>query len=250
MLYPERGPHRDTVFYDIFGPTIIATNVPVSHILDTRAVQINMPQARNGKYEMEVTPEAALPFKERLTAWRARTLGKPVPDCQKPAPGRLGDILKPLLQVVLLVHPDEEAAFRRLIGEIQRTRKIDRATSLEAQILLTIKKLEPEVYRGVLAVKAITDAFNEERPEREQLTCHRMARKLRSLGFEPAQTETSAAAIIWDSEKIARLFSAYGLVATSESSGTSGTSEEDSDDSDVFTRASGENCAEIFEGEL
>lgn len=102
VLYPERGAHRDTVYYDTFGPTVIATNVPVSKILDTRAVQVNMPQARNGIYEVDLAPEAALPLKERLTAWQALTLGKPVPDCQKFAPERLGDILKPLLQIVLL----------------------------------------------------------------------------------------------------------------------------------------------------
>lgn len=94
--------------------------------------------------------------------------------------------------------PHEETAFRTLIADIQKTRQIDRATSLEAQILLTVKALEPVVRRGILPVKDITDAFNADRPEREHLTYQRMGRKLRSLGFAPAQTETSAAAIVWD----------------------------------------------------
>ena len=74
VIYPERGPHKDTVFYDIFGPTLIATNVAVHNILDTRAVQINMPQT-DRDFEEDVTPEAALPLKERLAA-SGRTTGE------------------------------------------------------------------------------------------------------------------------------------------------------------------------------
>jgi len=224
VLYPERGPHRDTVFYDIFGPTLIATNVAVHYILDTRAIQINMPQAQRACYEAEVTPAGGLPFKERLTAWRARFLGKPVPDCRKPAPGRLGDILKPLLQMVLFVAPAYEGEFRALINDIQKSRLTDKATSLEAQIALTVADLEAKMVRGILPVKLITDTFNEGRPDREQITYQRMGRKLRGLGFEPAQTYDSAAAIVWDPEKVGKILSAYGLRKTSETSETSETS--------------------------
>src|SRR5664280_2449233 len=61
VLYPERGAHRDTVYYSVFGATIVATNVSVHNILDTRAIQINMPQSRK-RFENDVTPELALPL--------------------------------------------------------------------------------------------------------------------------------------------------------------------------------------------
>jgi hypothetical protein len=256
VLYPERGPHRDTVFYDIFGPTLIATNVAVHHILDTRAIQINMPQAQTACYEAEVTSAGGLPFKERLTAWRARFLGKPMPDCQKPAPGRLGDILKPLLQIVLLVAPAYEGEFRDLINDIQRRRLTDKATSLEAQIVLVVADLEAKVVKGILPVKLIADTFNEGRPDREQITYQRMGRKLRSLGFEPAQTGDSAAAIVWDRLKVMQILSAYGLRKTSETSETSENcgrtnqappdDTDVSDDTDVFERALGSKKTSPF----
>jgi len=44
VLYPERGAFLDTTYFEIFGPTIIATNEGAHRILDTRAVQVNMPQ--------------------------------------------------------------------------------------------------------------------------------------------------------------------------------------------------------------
>jgi hypothetical protein len=36
VLYPDQGPFNDTVHYDIYGPTIIASNEPLHKILETR----------------------------------------------------------------------------------------------------------------------------------------------------------------------------------------------------------------------
>ena len=181
VLYPERGAHRETVYYDIFGPTIIATNVAVHNILDSRGVQINMPQTSR-RFEQDVTPESGLPLKERLTAFRAHYLGKPLPESTKPASGRLGDILKPLLQIIRLVKPEREPVFMELVRELERGRLLDKADSLEAQILKVVWNLKGEVHRGILPVKRITDVLNEDRMEREKLTYHKVGRRLWSLG--------------------------------------------------------------------
>ncbi|TSA08384.1 MAG: hypothetical protein D4R73_08550 [Deltaproteobacteria bacterium] len=255
VLYPERGAHRDTVYYDIFGPTIIATNVGVHNILDTRAVQINMPQA-DRHFEQDVTPEAALPLKERLTAFRARYLGKPLPESAKPASGRLGDILRPLLQIIRLVKPEGEPVFMKLARELQRGRLIDKSDSLEAQILLVLNSLRGQVEKGILPVKSITDTFNEGKSENARFTYQRMGRKLKSLGFEKGTTGDGASAILWDEEKFMRIFPAYGLGETSETPEMSETPEnapsdapdvsDHSDDSDVCSGAHGHKKLHIF----
>jgi len=220
VLYPDRGAHRDTVFYEIFGPTIIATNVGVHNILDSRALQINMPQT-NRHFERDVTPEAALSLKERLTAWRAHNLGKSLPESAKPAPGRLGDILKPLLQTIRLVRPEREAVFMNLVRDLARSRLIDRSDSLEAQILLVLDSLRDQVTRGILPIKEITASFNEGKSEEACFSFQRMGRKLSSLGFGKGKTGEGASAIIWDEDKFMRIFSAYGLGKTSETPETS-----------------------------
>jgi hypothetical protein len=248
VLYPERGPHRDTVYYDIFGATIIATNVGVHNILDTRAIQINMPQT-DRDFEEDVTPEAALLLKERLTAFRAHYLGKPLPDSAKPASGRLGDILKPLLQVIRLVKPDREPVFMDLVRGLAKDRLIDKLESVEARILLVLDSLRGQVSRGILPVKIITDAFNEGKPEGAWFTYQRMGRKLNSLGFAKGTTGEGSSAILWDEEKFMRIFSSYGLGETSETPETSEIPEEapsdapdvsdHSDVSDVYSGARG-----------
>jgi hypothetical protein len=246
VLYPERGAYRDTVYYDIFGPTIIATNVPVHNILDTRSVQINLPQARARRFETDVTPEAALPFKERLTAFRARFMGKPLPECQKPASGRLGDILKPLLQIIKLVKPSAEPPFMALVRDIGKDRLIDKIDGIEAQILLTLNSLKGRVEKGIIGVKAITDTFNDGKPESAQITYQRMGRKLKALSFRKAKTGDGASAIEWDEEKFARIFSAYGLEQTSEIPETSETPDETTDVSDVCSPACEEKNSSLF----
>jgi hypothetical protein len=82
------------------------------------------------------TPEAALPLKERLTAWRAQHLEKALPNCAKPAAGRLGDILKPLLQIIRLVKPEREP-----VKELERGRLLDKADTLEGKILQVVWSL-------------------------------------------------------------------------------------------------------------
>ncbi len=84
---PEKGAHEDTIYYNVFGPTVIATNEAVHNILETRAIQINMPQS-NKTFDNDVKPTDAIGIKEKLTAMRAYLLDKELPDAVKPvSPG-------------------------------------------------------------------------------------------------------------------------------------------------------------------
>ena len=126
VQYPGRGPFKDTVHYNVFGPTIIATNEPLHPILDGRCIPITTPN-RPGNYE-NPTPDAAQELKERLTAWRARTISTPLPEVG-PVPGldgRIWDITKPILQVCKLAHPDTLETLKESLLEKARQRAEDR----------------------------------------------------------------------------------------------------------------------------
>jgi hypothetical protein len=189
VLYPDRGPHKDTVYFNIYGPTVIATNEKVSEILGTRAIQIIMPESSR-QFENDVRPEDALPLRERLVAWRGRHMDNDMPEAKKPCRGRLGDILRPLRQVVLMVAPDQEERFFRLCSEIQNQRYDTLADTLEASIMQAISDLEDQIENCKLLSKTITEKLNEDIPEkfhRAQRTvtqaCKRMGfRSIRSCG--------------------------------------------------------------------
>jgi DNA primase catalytic core len=232
VLYPDRGAHKDIVYYSIFGPTVIGTNEGVHRILETRAVPINMPDTAR-RFENDITQELALPLKESLVAFRARHLGEVLPDIPKPAAGRLGDILKPLLQVIRLVKPDRESAFQALVEKIEEKRMLEKSDSLEAQILEAIIRLEAEVDRGILPVKVITDTLNDDRPEKYRFSYQRIGKRLAAMGLDKARASDGASAIIWDEQKIGKMREAYGLEKTSETSDRSETQDLGFDVSDV-----------------
>lgn len=210
VLFPDRGAHKDIVYYSIFGPTVIGTNESVDHILDTRAITINMPQT-SIQFENDVVPELALPLKERLVVFRARHLEESLPDISKPAKGRLGDILKPLHQIIRLVKPEREVSFLKLVEELEAERLIEKSDSLEAQILKIVIDLKDQVERDILPVKTITDTFNKDKAEKSQITYQRIGRRLSAMGFKKTKTSDNSSAIDWDEKKVEKLREVYGL---------------------------------------
>ena len=209
VLFPDRGPHLDTVYYDIYGSTIIATNEPVHEILETRALMISM-QETSKKYENDVRPQGGLILKERLLAFRARHLGEKLPDVQKPVKGRLGDIVKPLLQIIKLVKPDREDAFLDLIRKIEKERKEHKSESLEAILITAIMDLEYSVKDGLLSIKSITDRANKDVKDKYHTTTRRAGWRLKALGFEKRKL-SDGSYIQWDDSLIKKLKEQYGL---------------------------------------
>ncbi len=184
ILYPDRGPFRDTIYYDVFGPTLIATNDPIHSILDTRSINIPLPN-KPGRYE-NLLPRKGLVLKERLTAWRARMQGVSLPQVD-PIPGvegRLYDIAEPLLQVAQKVHPETVPVLVEVIREIAGKRLEAKKDSIEGLIVAWLKDHEPE---GMLPMwehelQELVTALNEGRPERFHIDSRRVGRKLTSLG--------------------------------------------------------------------
>jgi hypothetical protein len=202
------------VYYSTFGPTVIGTNVGIHHILETRAIPINMPQTSR-QFENDVTPQIALPYKERLLAFRARHMGKVLPNIHKPTSGRLGDILKPLHQVIKLVNPEKEMSFLNFVRKLQTDRKIEKSLSVEAEVLSAILGLEDQVVRGLLQVKAITESFNSGKSERHQIGEKSMGWILKSLGFGKGKLNNKAA-VVWNDRELEQLKDEYDLRKTYE----------------------------------
>jgi hypothetical protein len=143
VVKPEKGAFEDSRFFNIFGPTILASNSPIHKILHTRCIPITMPD-RPGEYE-DPEPSLCRELKERLVAWRARVLDKELP---KVAPvkglvGRMWDISKPLLQVCTLACPDALGALTQAIVEIAGENVPDKSLTLEAKIVTILRDLSP-----------------------------------------------------------------------------------------------------------
>jgi len=215
VLYPDRGQFADTVYFKIFGATLIATNEELDEVLGSRAVSITMPETYR-RFENNINEEMFIKLKERLLAFKARHSDRELANIEKPERGRLGDILKPLLQVILLVRPEREPEFRKIARIFQNEKYADRADTQEAQILSVVIDLESEVHNGLLPVKMITDTLNVDYSEKFKVTYQRVGRMLKSLSFKKIKSGNGSAFVVYDLELLARLKLRYGLRTTPE----------------------------------
>jgi hypothetical protein len=207
----DKGPFEDTSQYEVFGATVIGSNEGLSPAMETRAIQINMP-ATTKNFETPVTKEAGLEIRERLVAFRAKYLAEEIPDCPKPAKGRLGDILKPLLQIIRLVDPASESGFLELTESLAASRQVEKSISFEARLIASLVALEPKIQSGMLPVEKVTALINADVLDaRYKISPHKIGRTLSSLGFSKGKSATGGASIMYDKSLIDKLSAQYGV---------------------------------------
>lgn len=187
VLYPDQGPFNDTVYYDIYGPTIIASNEPLHHIMETRCLPINMPNLP-GNYD-NPRPEKGQELKERLTAWRARNLNIQLTDIKpiEGLSGRLWDITKPLFLVNGLLRVTHRILQDAILA-IDRERNDSRKDTIEGRLVTIIKEItdEGDLHRFIewsIKTNDILNNYNRNRPEDKQVSSQWIGKKLKSMSF-------------------------------------------------------------------
>ena len=161
-----------------------------------------MPISRR-RFENDVVPGSGVGVEGAAGRSSSLAPGAQVsPEARKPSAARLGDILKPLLQVIRLINTEGEQGFLALVRMLERDRLIEKSVSLEAEILSMIRNLEDSVWHGYLPVKTIVDRLNHSRPENSRLTYQRVGRILAAMGFREGRTGDGAAAIHFDENRM------------------------------------------------
>ena len=223
VLHPDRGAFRDTVYYNIYGPTIIASNEQLHKILDTRCLPIVMPN-RPGNYE-NPRPELAQELKERLTAWRAKSFLSPFPEMLpiEGITGRLWDISKPLFQVCLMVNPEGIPLLKEAILSIAGERNESKKDTLEGHLIGIIKDLSAEqgleeLPEWTLRTFEILLKFNEDRPADKHVSAPWMGKKLKSLSLRH-RTVHGRSEIVLSPKEYRTLLNQYGCIGRELSQG-------------------------------
>lgn len=188
VTHPEKGPFLDTTYYDIYGPTIIASNEQLDKILETRCLPIVMPN-HPGNYE-NPKPELALDLKARLTAWRARCLLQPLPDILpiEGITGRLWDITKPLLQIAKVIDPEQAHRVKEAILAIAGEKNLSRLDSTEGRLVAIIRELTEEKNLAIcteweIKVSEIFRVFNEDRPVENKVKAQWIGKRLKKMSL-------------------------------------------------------------------
>jgi hypothetical protein len=208
---PDKGPLEGMRYYRVFGPTIIATNEPFAGALGSRTIEIAMPPSSKN-FPTDITEELGLPRRARLVAFRARHLGKELPDANKEAKGRLGDITLPLIQIVRLVAPDQDGHLLNIIEQAKVDRLEGRTDSIEGEIIQALVSARSLVEDGTVSVSQITNIVNGEiRKSRFETTTKKVGMRLRSLGLKRGARRGNQRTVIWDEPCIKRQAEDFGI---------------------------------------
>jgi hypothetical protein len=187
VQYPDQGAFNDTIYYDIYGSTIIASNEQLHTILETRCLPIIMPN-RPGNYE-NPRQEFGIELKERLTAFRAKHLSTTFPEFVPidGISGRLWDITKPLFYINSLLpvdHQTLEDSIIAIAGEKNESRK----DTLEGRLVAIIKTITDDGKldqndEWSIRTGAIRDYYNQGRPDDRHVSPQWIGKRLKSMSF-------------------------------------------------------------------
>jgi hypothetical protein len=195
---------------------------------------------RPGGYE-NPTPEVGLELKERLVAWRARTLFSELPqvDTVDGVSGRLWDISRPMFQVCKLVQPEFYEELRKAILAVAGLRKEKMLETIDGKIVTLIYEMSSSVAEEWrLDTKEILDKLNGDRHKDKQLSPQWLGRKLNSMGFKTIKSHGYSKLPLIRSEAD-QFFMEYGLI-TQEDQQT-----QEPGDGDDWPEASSESLDEI-----
>src|SRR3990167_2731393 len=166
VLFPEKGAFKDTVRFEIFGPTVVTSNRMIDDIGESRAIIIEM---RPTKEIYDIEPEAVLglPYRERLTAMRLSHIYKPIIKYRRAETGRLEDLLMGFYSMVRTLFPDKEKSLTILKNMIKNQKKESASDSFEARIVQKIIDCETRVEIGtlVLTYEELCSEYNEGKKE-------------------------------------------------------------------------------------
>ncbi len=78
----------------------------------------------------------------------------------KPIGGRLGDITKPLFDLLMVLNPKLEPVFLRTLDLIKQKREVDRLDTLECTVFKGLLRCELSIRHNIVSVKEITKEIN------------------------------------------------------------------------------------------
>jgi hypothetical protein len=213
VIAHDKGDFKDTRYYNVAGPTILATNTDISakDPLRSRCIKITMPEAR-GIYPNNNSHEDLQDLKTRLLSFRYRHLNNPLPYMEKPIEGRLGDIIHPLFLTATLLPDEALQGLNDLVQSIENERKEAESESLSGRIAQALFDLQHKVSGGKLPIKLIREILNEDVDERYQIAPSTIGRELTAMDFEKDRTTGGERCVVWDDEKVMRIFYRYDLV--------------------------------------
>jgi hypothetical protein len=182
--------------YRAFGPTAICTTEILGDIIESRTITFHMQKNSDTNRDIETyydTPEAvqeAADLRARLTLFRANYYGNPLTPMKPIARRRLGEILNPLYQVVMIIFPEREDDFKRCVERVKRESKEMERSSLEADIIQVVHEYYDNTKHTFISTEHIASTVNNGRNNDERISTTHIGNTMKALSF-PKQRSSS-----------------------------------------------------------
>ncbi len=201
--------------FDTFGCKVLAGTEELAATLQSRCVITAMSKAVR-QVNLFVNEEKAEELRSKLLMYRFKTLGKNLENNVTEEFLKLNGYFQnarviELFISMLQVAPSEEIKERLLkcMKQITQSRLDEEQASLEAQVFDAILKCEESVDSGKISTQAITDTFNQDLHEKEQVKNTFIGRKVVALGFEKCRLSGGLSGYFWNTDLIERLRKRY-----------------------------------------
>lgn len=226
----EEGTPQIAMF-DTFGFKVLAGTEELAATLQSRCIITTMSKAVR-EINLFVDEEKAEELRSKLFMYRLKNLGKTLENNITEEFLKLNGYFQnarviELFISLLQVAPTEEIKERLLkcMKQITQSRLDEEQASIEARVFDAILKCETKVESGKISTQTITEAFNEDLPEKEQTTSRFIGRKVVALGFEKCRLSGGPSGYFWNNELIERLKKRYYPTPSGATSLTSQTSQ-------------------------
>lgn len=212
----DKGPYEDLTIYNLFSPTIIASNQPVNEAIGSRCIEIILPNMP-GVYKNSL-PAEAMEIRARLTSWRANNMNHELPEVEKVESinGRLWDISEPLFRVCKLVCPESLEKLIKIIEDIGEEKDVDKSDTIEAEIISIIHERSVALSEAntshphPISMITIHSKFNENLPEDHKITIQKLGRKIKLLGIRRDKSSGNSK-IPNTAANLKKIFQQYGF---------------------------------------
>lgn len=216
--------NQEIIDFRVDGYKCLASIYPLPDTLRSRCITIRMRKTRR-RFSMRYDEEKAKNLQYKLFQFRGKILEgkKENPDLfeikdsleeylfeSAGRDGRLTEIFAPLF----VVAPEEVKPilidYLRDLGEVELQNEL---ASWEAEIFLAILKVYKAtegLQKNWFSSKAVKDAFNEERTQREQVKTRTISNQIKTFGFKPYRTK-EARGYKWNTKLIAKLLERYPI---------------------------------------
>jgi hypothetical protein len=210
---------RDNTFqiavFDTFGFKVLAGTQELADTLQSRCIITKMSKAVR-PVRLFIDEEKAQELRNQLLMYRFKNLN-PNQAQQKTQfleenrhlnNARVLELFISLFQVAPTQTTKQNLT--QLMKQIIQTRLNEEQTSIEARVLDAILKCQDKIENGKLSTHAVTEAYNEGLPEKEQAKTSFIGRIISRLGFEKCRTgHKGLAGFFWNTKLIQRLKMRY-----------------------------------------